>query len=131
MNDETFSGSDLAPKPIEGEYLGKEEQLPGQQMKGPAPPIRMKQLYTVDPNWPCAACTHPHKDHRFLYGMGTRDRYRCEARLADNSQCDCGKQYMIAAMIVDPRDVDTDEKREEFIRRHNAAHEQQRRTFDV
>lgn len=121
MKDETFAGSSLAPKG---------EQLPGQQMQG-ASPIRMTPLYTVESNWPCAACSHEHGQHRFLYGVGIRDRYRCEARLADNSQCDCGKQYMIAALVVDPSQVDTDEKREEFIRRHNAAHEQQRRTFDV
>lgn len=121
MKDETFGGSNLAPKP---------EQLPGQQMQGAAP-IRMKPLYTVEDKWPCAACNHTFDGHRFLYGMGTRDRYRCEVRLADGSQCDCGKQYMIAAMIVDPSEIDTDEKREEFIKRHNAAHEAQRRTFDV
>lgn len=93
--------------------------------------IRTVPLYTVDAAWPCAACRHRHDEHKFLYGMGIRDRYRCEARLADGSQCDCGKQYMITAMMVDPSEIDTDEKREEFIRRANEAHAKERRRFDV
>lgn len=113
---ETFNGGDLSAKP---------EQRPGEQAHGLAgSEIRVRALYHVQPDWPCSKCNHVFSEHRFLYGMGTSDRYRCE-----HKGCPCGEQYLITAMIVDPSEIDTEEKRTEFIKRNDHAKRIERERF--
>jgi hypothetical protein len=118
---ESFNGGDLAPKP---------EQRPGEQPRQAVLGIRTEKLWTIPAGHFCR-CGHPIEEHVFLYGYGNHDRYRCENQNPQlRTQCPCGKEYLITAMMVDPSQIDTDEKRTEFIKRMTEAQRKEQERFN-
>lgn len=60
----------------------------------------------ADPGLPCKMCGHRWDAHKYMYSIGTSDRYRCEAKSPKHkggeSQCECGKQFEVHVCAVPP-----------------------------
>ncbi len=65
---------------------------------------------------PCNNCPHSFAEHEFMYSLGGRDRYKCNA-----GKCECGAQFRIQVVSMAGNVADSPKARAEVMRRISEA----------